>query len=250
MYNYGSYIFASFLIGVSLSIQLTATHAFTITPTTTTTTATRYYNSAANTAVVTTYNSRSRSIRNNRRASLQQQRLQPLGVVSRNGLIYEDIEIGTGRNIFPGDSILCYYIGTYQSTTKGGNNPFSNNNKKVTFDETDAGEPAEIVVGVGNSIPGWEIGICGDSTLDIPPMKIGGDRKLIIPAGLAYGELGAGDGVIPPNTDLEFQIEIINAERKSSGVSSDTKLKGFAGLVGFLTFSAILTFIVTKNIYH
>jgi len=141
MYNYGSYIFASFLIGVSLSIQLTATHAFTITPTTTTTTATRYYNSAVNTAVVTTYNSRSRSIRNNRRASLQQQRLQPLGVVSRNGLIYEDIEIGTGRNIFPGDSILCYYIGTYQSTTKGGNNPFSNNNKKVTFDETDAGEP-------------------------------------------------------------------------------------------------------------
>jgi len=249
-------------MGVSLSIQLAATHthAFTITPppsTTMATTKTRNYNSVANTAVVTTNNCRNRCMRTNRRVSRHQQllRVQPLGVLSRNGLIYEDIEIGTGRNIFPGDSILCYYIGTYQSTpTKGGNefNPFSNNNKKkkVTFDKTDDGEPAEIVVGVGNSIPGWEIGICGDATLDIPPMKIGGDRKLIIPADLAYGSQGAGEGVIPPNTDLEFQIEIINAERKSSGVSSSTKVKGFAGLVGFLTVSGIITFIIVQNIYH
>jgi len=232
-------------MGVSLSIQLAATHthAFTITP-------------------VTTNNGGSRCMRTNRRVSRQQQqqqllRVQPLGVVSRNGLIYEDIEIGTGRNIFPGDSILCYYIGTYQSTstpTKGGNdfNPFSNNKKKkkVTFDKTEDGEPAEIVVGVGNSIPGWELGICGDATLEIPPMKIGGDRKLLIPAALAYGSQGAGEGVIPPNTDLEFQIEIINAERKSGGVSSSTKVKGFAGLVGFLTVSGIITFIIVQNIYH
>ena len=92
--------------------------------------------------------------------------LTVLDVTARNGLIYEDIEIGTGRNIFPGDSILCYYEGAYYGEKKGGDSktglPFFSGlpggTKKIIFDATDPGEPAEIVIGVGGVIPGWEIG--------------------------------------------------------------------------------------------
>jgi FKBP-type peptidyl-prolyl cis-trans isomerase len=172
-------------------------------------------------------------------------------IVARNGLSFEDIEIGTGRNIFPGDAILCYYVGTYkESPDAGGNNPFfaglSGGGKTITFDETNPGDPAEVIVGKGQVIQGWDIGICGDQTLDIPPMKIGGDRKLIIPAKLAYGERGAGDA-IPPNTDLEFQIAIVNAERGDPGVSGSFKAKGFAVLFGFLTVSLAILFVVASN---
>ncbi len=170
-------------------------------------------------------------------------------ITARNGLSYEEVEIGTGRNIFPGDSILCYYVGTYEKEA-GGDNPFFAAFAKggtVTFDETEDGEPAEVLIGRGQVIKGWDIGICGDQSLDIPPMKIGGDRKLIIPAELAYGERGAGDA-IPPNTDLEFQVEILNAERFEQGVSGGTKLKGFAVLGGFLGFMGILLLVVVSNL--
>lgn len=171
-------------------------------------------------------------------------------ITARNGLSYEDIEIGTGRNIFPGDSILCYYVGTYEKEA-GADNPFftafSKGGNTVTFDETEAGEPAEVLIGKGKVIKGWDIGICGDQSLDIPPMKIGGDRKLIIPAELAYGERGAGDA-IPPNTQLEFQIEILNAEKFDQGISGGTRLKGFAALAGFLGFMGILLIVVVQNI--
>lgn len=190
--------------------------------------------------------------------SLQQ---APLGAatVARNGMSYEEIEIGTGRNIFPGDAVLCYYVGTYEespgaSSEGGDGNPIlaafakaGGSSKTVTFDETQPGDPAEFVVGRGMVIPGWDIGMCGDKTLGIPPMKIGGDRKLIIPAALCYGEAGAGD-VIPPNKDLSFQIAIVNAERKDPGVSDSTKFKGFAGLIGFLVFMAGFGLIAVQNI--
>lgn len=175
-------------------------------------------------------------------------------ITARNGLQYEDVEIGTGRNVFPGDSILCYYVGTYQKeSSAGGDNPFfaafskASGGSTVTFDETELGEPAEVLIGRGQVIKGWDIGICGDQSLEIPPMKIGGDRKLIIPAELAYGERGAGSD-IPPNTDLEFQVEILNAERFEQGVSGSTKLKGFAALGGFLGFMGIVLLVIVSNL--
>ncbi|KAL3945415.1 MAG: hypothetical protein SGBAC_000468 [Bacillariaceae sp.] len=119
--------------------------------------------------------------------------------------------------------------------------------KKVTFDETNPGEPAEFVVGKGQVIKGFDIGVCGDSNLDIPAMKIGGDRKLMIPAELAYGERGAGDA-IPPNTDLEFQISILSAASKE-GLSKDVLLKGFAGLGGFLVFMAGFGYLLVQFVF-
>jgi hypothetical protein len=149
----------------------------------------------------------------------------------RNGLQYEDVEIGTGRRVLPGDAVLCYYVGTFPGQSQA-------------FDETEPGEPAEFVVGKGKVIPGWDLGIVGNLALDLPPMNIGGDRKLVVPSGLAYGSEGAGP--IPPDQDLEFQIMILNAQR-SSGVADDVQRKGFAGLFGFLSLFAILAVIIAQN---
>ena len=173
-------------------------------------------------------------------SSNQQQQQQSfdfaLGPMARNGLIYEDVEIGTGRRILPGDAVLCYYVGSYDASDSGeASNPLAGfvnqaRSSKVVFDETPVGEPFEFAVGKGQVIPGWDMGIMGSVDLGIPPMNIGGDRKLLIPSELAYGTEGAGP--IPPNQDLEFQIEVINAQQVG-GVSLGFRLKGYAIALGF-----------------
>jgi FKBP-type peptidyl-prolyl cis-trans isomerase len=64
------------------------------------------------------------------------------------------------------------------------------------------GQPIEF--SLNGVIPGWTEGI--------PGMKVGGVRRLEIPAALGYGEQGSGD-VIPPNSDLIFEVEIVNTKR-------------------------------------
>ena len=155
---------------------------------------------------------------------------------ARNGLEWDDVEIGTGRKIKPGDAILCYYEGSFQQA-----------GKKFVFDATQDGEPFEVVVGKGEVIDGWDLGVLGSQGLEIEAMRIGGDRKLKIPAELAYGSVGAGGGIIPPNQDLEFQIEIVNAQ-KTGGVSGDVMTKGLLGFAGFLGFFALVGLVIVDNI--
>merc|ERR1711865_616235 len=180
--------------------------------------------------------------------------LTVLDVTARNGLSYEDVEIGTGRNIFPGDTIVCYYIGLYHKTSSSSStvnrqsdeddsttNPFSaaafssfknrNQGKKIIFDETEPGDPAKVLIGKRTVIRGWDLGICGNRDLDIPPMKIGGERVLRIPAPLAYGQEGSDVFGIPPSTPLEFQISILDAQKDlENGVTTATIQKGILGL--------------------
>jgi len=180
--------------------------------------------------------------------------LTVLDVTARNGLSYEDVEIGTGRNIFPGDTIVLYYIGSYYETTSSSStvnqqpdeddsttNPFSaaafssfknrNQGKKIIFDETEPGDPAKVLIGKRTVIRGWDLGICGNRDLDIAPMKIGGERTLKIPAPLAYGQEGSDVFGIPPSTPLEFQIAILDAQKDlENGVSTATIQKGILGL--------------------
>ena len=152
---------------------------------------------------------------------------------ARNGLQWEDKEVGTGRRVNKGDAVLCYYKGSYQKGFK-----------PITFDETEPGEPVEFLVGRGQMIPGCDIGIVGSTSLEIDPMKIGGERNLKIPAALAYGSQQVGP--IPANTDLEFEIVVVNAQ-PSSGIDSSTKLKGFAALFGTLGFFAVLGLFIAQN---
>jgi peptidylprolyl isomerase len=64
----------------------------------------------------------------------------------------------------------------------------------------DRGSPLQFRLGVGQVIAGWDTGVQG--------MKVGGRRKLVIPAHLAYGDRGAG-GVIKPGETLIFVVDLL-----------------------------------------
>ena len=99
----------------------------------------------------------------------------------------EDTVVGTGAEVKPGDTVVMHYTGTLISGIK--------------FDSSlDRGQPFETQIGVGRVIQGWDKGV--------PGMKVGGKRKLYIPSSMAYGERGAG-GVIAPNSDLIFTVELL-----------------------------------------
>ncbi|HEV7625383.1 MAG TPA: FKBP-type peptidyl-prolyl cis-trans isomerase, partial [Streptomyces sp.] len=64
------------------------------------------------------------------------------------------------------------------------------------------GKPLQFQLGAGQVIPGWDRGVQG--------MKVGGRRRLTIPAHLAYGEQGAGGGLIKPNETLIFVCDLVS----------------------------------------
>jgi len=106
--------------------------------------------------------------------------------VSITKLLIEDTQVGTGTSAASGSTITVNYTGMF---TDG----------KV-FDTSVGKQPLTIVIGAGQVIPGWDQGILG--------MKVGGARRLLIPADLAYGQKGVA-GVIPPNSPLIFDIQLL-----------------------------------------
>jgi FKBP-type peptidyl-prolyl cis-trans isomerase FkpA len=109
-----------------------------------------------------------------------------------SGLQFQDLVVGTGASAASGQQVSVHYTGWLQ-------NPDGSAGKK--FDSSvDRGQPFEFPLGAGRVIRGWDEGVAG--------MKIGGKRRLIIPAALGYGARGAG-GVIPPNATLIFDVELL-----------------------------------------
>lgn len=105
-------------------------------------------------------------------------------------LVKEDLVVGTGDEAVNGKSVTVHYTGTLSDGTK--------------FDSSlDRKEPYTFVLGSGEVIQGWDMGIVG--------MKVGGKRKLTIPASLGYGEYGS-QGVIPPNATLLFDVELLEVK--------------------------------------
>jgi len=108
----------------------------------------------------------------------------------QDGLDVHDVVIGDGAVVEIGDTITAHYtlwlweddeLGTQLETSRP-NNPFS------------AG------IGVGQLIQGWDLGI--------PGMRVGGQRELLIGPALAYG--AGGQGSVPPNATLFFEVEILS----------------------------------------
>lgn len=99
----------------------------------------------------------------------------------------EDIRIGDGKAAVKGALITTQYNGFLEDGTK--------------FDSSyDRGRPFQCVIGTGRVIKGWDQGLMG--------MKVGGKRKLHVPARLAYGERQIG-AHIKPNSNLIFEIELL-----------------------------------------
>tara|TARA_B100001758_G_scaffold174960_1_gene151814 strand:- start:183 stop:1265 length:1083 start_codon:yes stop_codon:yes gene_type:complete len=107
---------------------------------------------------------------------------------TKSGLAYFMIKEGEGAQAKAGNTVSVHYTGKLSDGTK--------------FDSSyDRGQPIEFPLGEGRVIPGWDEGIA--------LLKLGGKATFIIPPNLAYGSRGAG-GVIPPNSTLIFEVELIN----------------------------------------
>lgn len=105
------------------------------------------------------------------------------------GMIVVDEVIGTGAVAVSGQSVTVHYSG---SLTNGKIFDASRNrgNQGFTFD-----------LGAGQVIKGWDLGVAG--------MKVGGKRKLTIPSDMAYGNQDVGGGLIPANSTLIFEVELL-----------------------------------------
>lgn len=111
---------------------------------------------------------------------------------TKTGLKYK-ITKKSGSDIKPKKSknVAVHYIGKLIDETV-----FDNSYKR--------GEPIKFPIGTGYVIPGWDEGI--------QLLEEGDKATFIIPSYLAYGETGAG-GVIPPNANLIFDVELVEAEQ-------------------------------------
>ena len=108
-------------------------------------------------------------------------------ITTDSGLQYIDIVTGNGEPPKKGDKVVVHYTGKLEDGTK--------------FDSSlDREKPFEFTIGVGQVIKGW------DQTL--LKMKVGDKWKVSIPPELGYGETGI-PGVIPPNSTLIFEIELL-----------------------------------------
>jgi len=113
------------------------------------------------------------------------------GVTGPTTLEITDITVGTGAAAANGDTATINYIGAFLDGT--------------VFDSSfSRGVPLTFTLGTGQLIKGVDQGVVG--------MKVGGRRLLIIPSSLAYGS--SGSGAIPPNTPLQFQIDLVSIEGK------------------------------------
>ena len=107
-------------------------------------------------------------------------------------LVTEDRVAGTGAVVEPGDTVTCHYTGAVAKTGK------------VFQSSHDFGKA--ISFPLNGVIAGWTEGV--------PGMKVGGTRRLLIPAAQAYGSRPPYGSGIPADADLVFDIELVSIQGK------------------------------------
>lgn len=108
-----------------------------------------------------------------------------------SGLYVEDVVVGEGARADSGDIVTVHYTGWLPSGRK--------------FDSSrDSGDPFDVAIGYGRVVQGWDQGIVG--------MRVGGQRRLVIPPALGYG--ARGQGPIPGNATLVFDVELLEVENR------------------------------------
>jgi FKBP-type peptidyl-prolyl cis-trans isomerase len=104
-------------------------------------------------------------------------------------LMISDLVVGTGAEAIPGSTVTVNYTGALPDGT--------------VFDSSIGRGPFTFGLGAGQVIRGWDEGVAG--------MKVGGKRRLVIPADKAYGNQAVG-GVIPANATLLFEVELLSVQ--------------------------------------
>ena len=107
-------------------------------------------------------------------------------VTTPSGLIYTALAEGKGPSPTAADTVKVHYRGTFLDGRE--------------FDSSYA-RNAPATFPLGRVIPCWTEGV--------QKMKVGGKAQLVCPPAIAYGERGAGNGAIPPNATLRFEVELL-----------------------------------------
>jgi peptidylprolyl isomerase len=106
-------------------------------------------------------------------------------------LVIVDEIVGDGAEAAAGRTVVAHYVGVAYSTGE-------------EFDSSwNRGDPLAFPLGAGRVIKGWDQGLVG--------MKVGGRRRLVIPAPLAYGDRGAGAAIAPGET-LIFVVDLVDVK--------------------------------------
>jgi FKBP-type peptidyl-prolyl cis-trans isomerase FkpA len=108
-----------------------------------------------------------------------------------------DLRVGTGTEATTGGSVSVNYTGWLYD-------PSGVDGKGRQFDTSSGRGPFSFILGGSGVISGWNRGVTG--------MRVGGLRRIVLPPELAYGSTGAGNGAIPPNATLVFDIELLSVQ--------------------------------------
>jgi FKBP-type peptidyl-prolyl cis-trans isomerase FkpA len=103
-----------------------------------------------------------------------------------------DLRVGTGAEAVNGKVLTVNYTGWLYDSSQ-------TDNKGRQFDTSVGKTPFQFRLGAGSVIAGWDRGLLG--------MKVGGQRRLVVPPSLGYG--GTAYGPIPANSTLVFDVELL-----------------------------------------
>ncbi len=108
-----------------------------------------------------------------------------------------DVRVGTGADAAVGQSVTVHFTGWLFD-------PRLSEQKGQQFDTSVGREALTFTLGAGQVITGFDRGVVG--------MKVGGQRRLVIPPDLAFGPAGSAGGVVPPNATLLFDVELLEVQ--------------------------------------